>query len=38
METQIDVKNDSAYTEINQGIIGKISTKETIVAQRVGDC
>jgi hypothetical protein len=38
VETQIDVKNDSAYTEINQGNIGKISTKETVVAQRVGDC
>jgi hypothetical protein len=38
IETQIDVKNDSAYTEINQGSIGKISTKETVVAQRVGDC
>jgi hypothetical protein len=38
IETQIDVKNDSAYTEINQGTIGKISTKETVVAQRVGDC
>lgn len=38
IETQIDVKNDSAYTEINQGSIGKISTKETVAAQRVGDC
>ena len=38
IETQIDVKNDSAYTEINQGSIGKIPTKETVVAQRVGDC
>jgi hypothetical protein len=38
IETQIDVKNDSAYTEINQGSIGKISTKEIVVAQRVGDC
>jgi hypothetical protein len=38
IETQIDVKNDSAYTEINQGSIGKISTKETVVAQRVGGC
>jgi hypothetical protein len=38
IETRIDVKNDSAYTEINQGRIGKISTKETVVAQRVGDC
>jgi hypothetical protein len=38
VETQIDVKSDSAYTEINQGSIGNISTKETVVAQRVGDC
>jgi hypothetical protein len=38
IETQIDVQNDSAYTEINQGNIGKIPTKETVVAQRVGNC
>ena len=38
IETQIDVKGDSAYTEINQGSTGKIVSKETIVAQRVGDC
>jgi hypothetical protein len=38
IETQIDVYGDSAYTEINQGNIGKMSSKETIVAQRLGDC
>src|SRR5260221_12292946 len=38
IETQIAVKGDSAYTEINQGNIGKMSSKETVVAQRVGDC
>jgi hypothetical protein len=38
IETRIDVKNDGSYTETNQGNIGKISTKETIVARRVGDC
>ena len=38
IETQIDVKGDSAYTEINQGNIGRISSKETVIAQRVGDC
>jgi hypothetical protein len=38
IETQIDVRGDSAYTLINQGNIGKMSTKETVVAQRVGDC
>lgn len=38
IETQIDVKDDSAYTQINQGNIGKIPTKETVVAQRVGNC
>ncbi len=38
IETQIDVKGDSAYTEINQGNMGKISSKEIMVAQRVGDC
>jgi hypothetical protein len=38
IKTEIDVRNDSAYTEINQGDIGKISSKEILVAQRVGDC
>ena len=38
IETQIDVRDDGAYTLINQGRIGKMSTKETVVAQRVGDC
>ena len=38
IETQIDVTSDSAYTLTNQGYIGKMSSKETIVAQRVGDC
>jgi hypothetical protein len=38
IETQIDVNGDSAYTEINQGSIGKVSSRETVVAQRVGDC
>ena len=38
IKTEINVKSDSAYTEINEGQMGKISTKETVVAQRVGDC
>jgi hypothetical protein len=38
IKTEINVRNDSAYTEINQGDIGKISSKEILVAQRVGDC
>jgi hypothetical protein len=38
IRTEIDVKSDSAYTETNAGNIGKISTKETVVAQRIGDC
>jgi hypothetical protein len=38
IKAEIDVKSDSAYTEINEGSIGKMSTKETIVAQRIGDC
>lgn len=38
IKTQIEVKGDSAYTEINEGNIGKIPTKDTVVAQRVGDC
>jgi hypothetical protein len=38
IKTEINVKGDSGYTEIHQGSIGKIPTKETVVAQRVGDC
>jgi hypothetical protein len=38
IKTVIDVKSDSAYTEIDEGNIGKMSTKETVVAQRIGDC
>jgi len=38
IKTEINVKSDSAYTEINEGQMGKISTKETVVARRVGDC
>lgn len=38
IEAQIDMRGDSAYTLINQGNIGKIVSKETVVAQRVGDC
>jgi hypothetical protein len=38
IKTEINVKGDSAYTETHQGSIGKIPTKETVVAQRVGDC
>jgi hypothetical protein len=38
IKTVIDVKSDSAYTEINEGNIGKMSSKETVVAQRIGDC
>jgi hypothetical protein len=38
IKSEIDVTSDSAYTEINEGNIGKMSTKETVVAQRIGDC
>jgi hypothetical protein len=38
IKTEIDVRGDSAYTQINEGNIGKIPTKETVVAQRIGDC
>ena len=38
IKTEVNVKGDSGYTEIHQGSIGKIPTKETVVAQRVGDC
>jgi hypothetical protein len=38
IKTELTVESDSAYTEVNEGTIGKISTKETLVAHRVGDC
>jgi hypothetical protein len=38
IKTAIHVTGDSAYTEIHEGSIGKMSTKETVVARRVGDC
>jgi hypothetical protein len=38
IKSEINVKGDSAYTEIHEGNVGKLSTKETVVAQRVGDC
>ncbi len=38
VKAEIDVKSDSAYTEIHEGRIGKIPTKEIVVAHRVGDC
>jgi hypothetical protein len=38
IRTEIDVESDSAYTLINEGDIGKIPTKEIVVAHRVGDC
>jgi hypothetical protein len=38
VKTEIDVESDSAYTEIHEGKIGKIPTKDTVAARRVGDC
>ena len=38
IKSEINVKSDSAYTEIHEGNIGKQSTKEIVVAQRIGDC
>jgi hypothetical protein len=38
VKTEIEVKSDSAYTEIHEGNIGKIPTKEIVVAHRIGDC
>ena len=38
IRTEINVKGDSDYTEINEGKTGKIAAKETLVAHRVGDC
>ena len=38
IKTEIDVEGDSAYSEVNEGNIGKMSTRETLVAHRIGDC
>ena len=38
VKTTINIKNDSDYTEINEGRIGGIESKEIIEAQRLGDC
>jgi hypothetical protein len=38
VKTTIDIKSDSDYTEINEGRIGGIATKEIIEARRVADC
>src|SRR6202051_2864703 len=38
IKTEINIKSDSAYTVINEGNMGKIAAKETVAAQRVGDC
>ena len=38
IKTKINIKGDSAYTVINQGNIGKLSSTEIVVARRVGDC
>jgi hypothetical protein len=38
IKTEVNFKSDSTYTVINEGNMGKISTTETAVAQRVGDC
>jgi len=38
VKTTIDIKSDSDYTEINEGRIGGIATREIIEARRVADC
>ncbi|WGS17600.1 MULTISPECIES: DUF3617 family protein [unclassified Bradyrhizobium] len=38
IKTTIDIKSDSDYTEINEGRIGGIATREIIEARRVADC
>jgi hypothetical protein len=38
VKTEIDIKSDSAYTEIIEGKIGKMPTKDIVVARRIGDC
>jgi hypothetical protein len=38
IRSEVNIKSDSAYTEIHEGNIGKLSTKEIVVAHRIGDC
>lgn len=38
VKTTINIKSEGEYTEINEGRIGRIASKETIEAHRVADC
>jgi hypothetical protein len=38
VKTELKVESDTAYTEISEGKIGASTTKDIVVAKRIGDC
>jgi hypothetical protein len=38
VKSELKVESDTAYTEIHEGKIGASTTKDIIVAKRIGDC
>src|SRR5262245_25920900 len=38
VKSELKVDSDTAYTEIHEGKIGASTTKDTVVARRIGDC
>jgi len=38
IRTEIRVESDTAYTAIHEGKIGARTTKDIVVARRIGDC
>jgi len=38
VKSELKVESDTAYTEINEGRIGASTTRDTVVARRIGDC
>jgi len=38
VKSELKVESNTAYTEIHEGKIGASTTKDTVVARRIGDC
>jgi hypothetical protein len=38
VKSELKVESDTAYTEIHEGKIGANTTKDIVVARRIGDC
>src|SRR5262249_47738710 len=38
VKSELKVESDTAYTEIHEGKIGASTTRDTVVARRIGDC